>query len=123
MVYVTETIYADEVTKQNNDDLTKLYKNAVNKSTYLIYLESFEQCTYSRNEIKEENFLFCTYMKDSIDMITLTQFIGCILIIIITITGIDAIKKFEWAGNSNLTNVVIGGKRSKNKPKARRNVK
>ena len=120
---VTETIYADEVTKQNNDDLTKLYKNAVNKSTYLIYLESFEQCTYSRNEIKEENFLFCTYMKDSIDMITLTQFIGCILIIIITITGIDAIKKFEWAGNSNLTNVVIGGKRSKNKPKARRNVK
>jgi hypothetical protein len=56
------------------------------------------QCRFSREEMRGERFLFCTYMRISLDMLTLTQIVGAILLVIITCIGIPAVKKFEYAG-------------------------
>ncbi|KAH0792566.1 hypothetical protein GPJ56_003551 [Histomonas meleagridis] len=105
----------------NRTDLNALYAQAKNKSTNLANLESMKQCEFSKNEMRGEKFLFCSYMKDNLDMLMLSQFVGCILIIIITSIGVSAIKKFEWAGNAGLGGIAASAAtKKKTKPRAKR---
>jgi hypothetical protein len=61
-------------------------------------IDDNRHCRFSKNEMRGEQFLFCTYLRVSLDMLTLTQVVGALLIVIITGIGIPAIKKFEYAG-------------------------
>jgi hypothetical protein len=69
-------------------------------------IEKNQQCRTSKETLIGENFLLCTYLRENLEMLTLTQILGGILIIIVTIVGIPAIKKFEWAGKANTVRVV-----------------
>jgi hypothetical protein len=98
--------------------IAKKYENVTEFIKVFKILDENQHCLYSKGEIREERFLFCTYLKDNLDMITVTQVIGSILLVIITIIGIPAIRKFEWAGRANLVGMFNGQKKVK-KPHAR----
>jgi hypothetical protein len=97
---------------------TTALEGAIAWSELFMILDRNQQCKPSKDAITGENFLFCTYLRDNLDMLTLTQVVGALLLLIITIVGIPAIKKFEWAGNAGL-NGVFNGQRKVNLNKAR----
>ncbi|OHT14946.1 hypothetical protein TRFO_14592 [Tritrichomonas foetus] len=99
------------------------YETAKSTSTDLSTLDRERLCTFSKQKMKDESFLMCKYTKDNLDMITMSQAIGCLLVIIIICIGLPAIKKFEWAGNANLGGILNGKKQTKfmgKNPKAKR---
>jgi hypothetical protein len=103
------------------DSLNANYANATASVSLYQSLAQHRKCAYSKNEMREEKFLFCTYTRNNLDMSTVSQIVGAILLIIIVLTGIPAIRKFEWAGNANLMGVVNGGQKVNNaSPKAKR---
>jgi hypothetical protein len=72
--------------------------DAINFARIWQMIDDHAHCRLSKAEMRGEQFLFCTYMRVSLDMLTLTQVIGGILLVIITCIGIPAIKKLEYAG-------------------------
>jgi hypothetical protein len=91
--------------------LSEQYNTAIAAVDRFQLLDQHRKCAYSKNEMRQEKFLFCTYSRHSLDMSTATQVAGAVLLIIIVVTGIPAIRKFEWAGNANLVGVANGGQR------------
>lgn len=99
----TDKFYLDEVTNNPNlRNLSGIYEECSKWSNSLVVLDRQRQCIFSKNQMRQENFLMCTYTKDNLDMIMISQAIGCILVVIITCIGLPAIKKFEWAGYANM---------------------
>lgn len=108
---ITDEYYQDELSgdskclgenKQCGAELQNLLKEAVVWANSLIALDNQRQCLYSKNRMKQEDFLMCAYTKDNLDMLMMSQAVGCILVVIITCIGLPAIKKFEWAGYANM---------------------
>jgi len=120
---VTDSYYKTAVTSCSNSDLTLAYTIALNKSTPMIVLDQSITCRWSKNELRLDSFLLCTYAKDNLDMIMMTQGIGAVLLVLLTILGIPAIKRFKYAGNANLEGVLDANKRFMGKrAKAKRTV-
>lgn len=117
-------IFGAMTSDETNRTIEKNYEESLKQSIYLQALTNQNQCIFSKNEMKSENFLMCSYTKDNLDMLTLTQAIGCLLVVIITCIGLPAIRKFAWAGANNMGGVLDGGKNKYigNKAKAKRNV-
>ena len=99
---VTDEYYSSYEGIKNNDKYLKLLEDARVWATSLVSLDNQRQCKYSKDKMRQENFLMCAYTKDNLDMLMISQAVGCILVVIITCIGLPAIKKFEWAGYANL---------------------
>jgi hypothetical protein len=119
---VSSPFYRAEVEAIKEGDLkkeaTETLGSAISWAEIFAVLDRNQQCKPSKDAMAGENFLFCSYLRDNLDMLTLTQVIGAVLIVVITIVGIPALKKFEWAGNAGLSG-VFNGQRKVNLNKAR----
>lgn len=110
-------------TKKDDSSLASLYETALNKTSIMTIIDQSMTCRWSKNELRLDSFLLCTYAKDNIDMIMMTQGLGCIVLIVLTLLGIPAIKRFKYAGNANLEGVLDANKRFMGKKaKAKRSV-
>jgi hypothetical protein len=122
---VSHTFYAQKIGEIDNVTLAAEANDAREKAMYwsslFFILDENQQCKHSKETMSGENFLFCTYLRDNLDMLTLTQVVGAVLILVITGLGIPAIKKFEWAGNANLAGMFNGQRRANlNRARAKR---
>ena len=109
------TEYYSIVQEIGTTDIKETYEQTVNATTQMTIIEQSVTCRWSRNELKQDQWLLCTYAKDNLDMIMLTQLAGCIVLFVLTILGIPAIKRFKFAGNANLGGVLDGNKGFMNK--------
>jgi hypothetical protein len=122
---VSSSFYKDKIGKMPETELREraeiVVEEAVNWSQMFQVMDRNQQCRPSKETIDGEYFLFCIYLKSNLDMLTMTQLIGGILIIVITAVALPAIKKFEWAGNANLAGVFNGQRRANlNRARAKR---
>lgn len=106
----TKLVYegVDEGKKEN---LAKLFTNTSSYTAAAVVIEDSVTCRFTKDEIYQDQFLLCVYTKDNLYMMMITQFAGCILLIILTILGIPAIKRFKYAGNANINGVLDANKR------------
>jgi hypothetical protein len=111
---ITDPFYEEriaEITPEaDQQEIESMYRNITSFVNILLLIDDSQHCKFTKNEMKEEHFLFCVYLKDNLDMLTLTQCAGAILLVLIVLTGIPAIRKFEWAGNANLGGVLNAGR-------------
>jgi hypothetical protein len=61
-------------------------------------LEDSKSCTASREIMRQQQFLFCTYLRDNLDMLTITQLIGGAVLVMLTWTAVFSINLFRFAG-------------------------
>jgi hypothetical protein len=112
---VTDQFYVDVINQiaqnETRDEIMSNYTVITAFVNILLLIDDNQHCKYSKNEMREENFLMCIYLKDNLDMLTCTQAVGAILLVLITLTGIPAIRKFEWAGHANMGGVLNAGAR------------
>ena len=99
---ITSYYYKNYYGNDNQD-----FNNTLKSSSLLNLLLNFNECQKSFIVMKEENFLFCTYMKENLNMLMVSQGLGFIFILILTIIAFPAIKKFEFAGKANIHNFKI----------------
>ena len=104
------SLIEEYVTSLNNEAISKQYANTKNATNQMVLIEQSTTCRWSKNEMRLDEWLLCTYAKDNLDMIMITQGAGCIVLLILTILGIPAIKRFKFAGNANLAGVLDGKK-------------
>jgi hypothetical protein len=71
-------------------------------------LDQNPQCKHSKDVLVGEKFLFCIYLRDNLDMLTLSQVIGAVLIVVLPTVAMPAVTKFEWEGNANLAGMFHG---------------
>jgi hypothetical protein len=109
------TEYKSLVDKSDNAELKTAYGKAENTTKQMTIIEQSVTCRWSRNELKLDKWLLCTYAKDNLDMIMLTQLAGCVVLFVLTVLGIPAIKRFKFAGNANLGGILDGNKGFMNK--------
>jgi hypothetical protein len=112
---VTDKFYLGVINEiaenETRDAIMSQYLNVTAFVKILLMIDDNAHCKYSKEEMKAENFLMCIYLKDNLDMLTCTQAVGAILLVLITLTGIPAIRKFEWAGHANMGGVLNAGAR------------
>ena len=112
---VTDEFYPIQIEKLDDEakktEAQTAYDKAVNFTNLLLILDENAQCAYSKSEMRAEHFLMCKYMKDNLDMLTMSQAVGGVLLLIITFSGIPAIREFEWAGRANLGGILNGQKK------------
>ena len=112
---VTDEFYPLQIEKVNDEnkkaEAQSSYDYALEFVTLLHILDENAQCAYSKSEMRAEHFLMCKYMKDNLDMLTMSQAVGGVLLVIITFSGIPAIREFEWAGRANLGGILNGQKK------------
>jgi hypothetical protein len=101
-----------ESEKAKRDELQEYYNGLKDFVTVLLLVDDSAHCRWSKNEMRAENFLFCVYLKDNLDMMTCTQAVGAVILVIITLIGIPAIRKFEWAGHANMGGILNAGQRA-----------
>jgi hypothetical protein len=115
---ISDEYYRSEIQKITDPNLKQTieiqYDNVTKFVGIFQLFQDHQHCRYTKSEMRGEQFLFCTYMKSNLDMITMSQVVGAILLIMCTLTAIPAIRKFEWAGRANLHGVLNGGKLLKN---------
>ena len=106
-----------------NKVLVTEFNQTLDVVSQLTIIDQSMTCHWTKEQIKEDNFLMCVYAKDSLDMLMMCQGCAAIFILILTFLGVPAIKRFQWAGNYGATGILDGSKsefRGK-PPKARRN--
>jgi hypothetical protein len=97
----------DEAIREN---LSVLLNDAIVFADYLKIVDDSSHCTSTKAEMRAENFLFCSYMKDNMDMLTASQVAGAVLLAIVTALAIPALKQFPYAGKAGLGGVLNGNK-------------
>ena len=102
--------YPGEATA-NHDNITTHLADTKKKCVATMVIENSTTCRWSKNTIYQDKFLLCTYTKDNLYMMMITQFAGSILLVILTILGIPAIKRFKYAGNANINGILDANKR------------
>jgi hypothetical protein len=122
---VSSSFYSGQVAAIPEDDIkteaATTLQDAISWSDLFAVLDRNQQCKPSKDAMAGEHFLFCSYLRDNLDMLTLTQVFGALLLLGITIIGIPAIKKFEYAGNAGMKGVFNGQRRiNMNKARAKR---
>jgi hypothetical protein len=122
---VSSPWYAEKIENITDDTLREYAKlkltDAVDFASTWQLIDNNRHCRFSKAEMHGEQFLFCTYMRVSLDMLTLTQVVGAILLVIITCIGIPAIKKFEYAGFVGFKGRFNAGNQAPHRaPKAKR---
>jgi hypothetical protein len=77
-------------------DIKDVRANASAFAGILRILDDAEHCWPSKRVMKNQQFLFCSYTRDNADMITMTQGVGALLLLILTMLGIPAINEFKY---------------------------
>jgi hypothetical protein len=111
---VSDQLYVDLVQQTTNetlrDELEGYRANASHYATLLQTIDGHQHCAYTKSVMRDEQFLFCTYMKDNMDMMTASQVVGAVLLAVVTGLGIPAIKQFAYAGKAHLGGVLNGNR-------------
>jgi hypothetical protein len=65
---------------------------------YLALIDEGRTCSTTRQIIREHEFLLCKYLRDNLDMLTMTQVIGGIVTAILTAVAVSSLNLFRYAG-------------------------
>ena len=94
---VSAKSYSDIVTTTNNNTLKKVYDDAVNISTIALIIDESRTCRWTKDRLKDEQFLMCSFTMDAVERLILTQAVAGVIMFIITGFAIRAIKIFKYA--------------------------
>ena len=107
---VSNTVYYDLINSVADSGkktaLLAQYSNCTERAKIMQVFEQSETCEYSKQELRDDDFLMCSYAKDNLDMLMFSQFIAVVVLLIFLFIGIPAIKMFEYSGNANLAGVL-----------------
>jgi hypothetical protein len=99
---VTDEFYTKQIAEVRNEsqrgELEVQIANARALSRFLVVFEESNTCSTTREIMREHEFLFCTYLRDNLDMLTMTQVLGGVLIAGLTGLGVMSLNLFRYAG-------------------------
>ena len=102
---VSSTYYSDYVAsisdQATKESLQKQLTTATNISELALVIDQSQTCRWTKTKLRDEQFLMCSFTMDAVEMLTLTQAVAALLMVIITYIAIGAIKKFKWAATVN----------------------
>jgi len=123
LLNVTNSTYLTEISTISDTTIRNALINQLNKAIAVAkpaqIIDQSQTCRWSKNKLREQEFLMCSYTRDSLDMLMCSQGIGAVLLVCITFSAIPAIKMFEWAGNAGIVqnNQGFAGRAAKPKRK------
>lgn len=83
--------------------------NESNITSFARAIEQNRKCTKTKEYLTQEDFLLCTFTVESLEILTLSQFIVTIMMMFVSSTALSSIPMFKWAGTIGV-GVQVGTK-------------
>ena len=94
---VSSENYSNIVASSNDDKFKKIYNHAVNVSKLALIVDESRTCRWTKEKLRNEQFLMCSFTMDAVERLYLTQAIAGLIMIIIIFCAIGEIKKLKFA--------------------------
>jgi hypothetical protein len=112
---VSDPYYVQVIAETDNatlrQQLNQSQADAAHFAELLTILNANAHCDFSKEKMREEQWLMCVYAKDNLDMLSAFQVVGAVLLVIITIVAVPAIRQFAYAGKADFGGILNGGRK------------